>query len=274
MLAAIHSVQTQFLTAESPLAVFDEFLKHLLSLSQSEYGFIDEMFYTGDGQPLLTARAITDISWNDESRKLYQQFLDGTLNFTNLKSLYGEVMKSGQPLIANDAPNDPRRTGVPPGHPPLRAFQGLPMHSSSEEFVGVIGLANRPGGYSEEVIAYLQPMVLACANLIAARKNEQRRKQAEQNLLQAHDQLEERVRVRTKELERANQELHAEVGERERADRTLKQRTEELERFNRQMVGREERMIELKREINERARQLGQPEPYDLSFLEQERGTP
>ena len=189
LLEAIHHAQTQFILAEDPLGFFGEFLKSLLTLTDSEYGFIDEMFYTEDGQPFLTARAITDISWNDESRTMYQQFVDGTLNFSNLNSLYGVVMSSGKPLIANDAANDPRRTGIPSGHPPLKAFLGLPLLSYSNEFVGMIGLANRPGGYNDEVITYLEPMVVACANLIGARKNDQRRRQAEQELQQHREQL-------------------------------------------------------------------------------------
>ena len=189
LLEAIHHAQTQFILAEDPLSVFGKFLQSLLTLTDSEYGFIDEMFYTDDGRPYLTARAITDISWNDESRKMYQQFVSGTLNFDNLNSLYGVVMSSGEPLIANDASHDARRTGIPPGHPPLQSFLGLPLHSNSKEFVGLIGLANRPGGYTEDVITYLEPMVAACANLIAARKNDQRRRLAEEELQQHKEQL-------------------------------------------------------------------------------------
>lgn len=40
-----------------------------------------------------------------------------------------------------------------------------------------------------------------------------------------------------------------------------------LEHFNKLAVGRELRMIELKRQINELTRQLGQPPPYALEFL-------
>lgn len=50
----------------------------------------------------------------------------------------------------------------------------------------------------------------------------------------------------------------------------LAARNAELERFNRVSVGRELVMIALKRRVNELARQLGQPPPFDLHFLEDE----
>jgi len=262
LLEAIHHAQTQFILAKDPLDLFQELLKSLVALTDSEYGFVDEMFYTEDGRPYLTARGITDISWNDESRKMYQQFLDGTLNFDNLKSLYGVVMSSGKPLIANDAAHDPRRTGTPPGHPPLKAFLGLPLLSSAKEFVGMIGLANRPGGYTEEVVTYLEPMVAASANLIAARKNDQRRRDAEQELQQHKDHLEVLVEERTAALEQRTEELS--------------EKLEELELFNKITVGRELKMIELKREINELCKQSGNEPKYKLSgtdeFAEGESG--
>jgi GAF domain-containing protein len=250
LLEAIHRGQTQFLLAEDPRRIFEELLTSLVTLTGSEYGFIDEMFYTEDGRPYLTARAITDISWNDESRKMYQQFVSGTLNFENLNSLYGVVMSSGKPLIANDAPHDPRRTGIPRGHPPLNSFLGLPLLSSSKEFVGLIGLANGPGGYTEDVIKYLDPMVAACANLIASRKNDQRRRQAEKELQQHQEHLELLVEQRTAELEQRTGELSAKLGE--------------LERFNKFTVGRELKMIELKSEINELCKQCGIDPRYDV----------
>lgn len=50
------------------------------------------------------------------------------------------------------------------------------------------------------------------------------------------------------------------------AEQTLRQRNAELEQFNTAAVGREIKMIELKGEINELSRQLGQAAPYDLDF--------
>jgi len=209
LIAAINAAQSEFISSASGRISFDSVLEKLLRLTDSEYGFIDELLCTPDGQMVLSARAITNIAWNDASRKMYDQFINGTLNFTNLKSLYGAVMTSGKPVIANDAPNDPRRTGVPPGHPALRAFLGLPLISSAKEFVGVIGLANRPGGYGEEIITYLEPLVVACANLFAAIRSDDRRKKAERDLRLANEMLDLRVEERTRELAGANRALAA-----------------------------------------------------------------
>ncbi len=54
--------------------------------------------------------------------------------------------------------------------------------------------------------------------------------------------------------------------ERKRAEEALSRKNAELDRFNKMAVGREQRMIDLKREVNALSRELGRPEPYDLSF--------
>ena len=67
---AVSEAQEKFISAENPLDSFNGFLTNLLSLTGSEYGFIDEMLYTADGAPYLIARAITNIAWSDDSRAL------------------------------------------------------------------------------------------------------------------------------------------------------------------------------------------------------------
>ena len=46
----------------------------------------------------------------------------------------------------------------------------------------------------------------------------------------------------------------------------LKKNLDELERFNRAMVSRETRMIELKKEVNELCKRIGEPQKYPLEF--------
>ncbi|HZV53297.1 MAG TPA: PAS domain S-box protein [Rhodocyclaceae bacterium] len=62
--------------------------------------------------------------------------------------------------------------------------------------------------------------------------------------------------------------VNFDISGRKTAAEELKLRNEELERFNRASVGRELRMINLKREVNALARELGREAPYDLSFVD------
>ena len=71
------------------------------------------------------------------------------------------------------------------------------------------------------------------------------------------------------------------ITERRRAEEALRQQTEELRarnaelmRFNRASVGRELQMVELKQQINELCRQLGQPPRHRLDFLADRPQTP
>ncbi|MBM3890159.1 MAG: PAS domain S-box protein, partial [Verrucomicrobia bacterium] len=59
----------------------------------------------------------------------------------------------------------------------------------------------------------------------------------------------------------------SDITERKRGEEQQKRHNEELTRFNRLAVGRELRMVELKQQVNELARQLGQPPPYPLDFV-------
>jgi PAS domain S-box-containing protein len=71
--------------------------------------------------------------------------------------------------------------------------------------------------------------------------------------------------------------IGADITERKQAEKLLQRHAEELEasnmeltRFNSASMGREIRMIELKKEINELCRQLGQPPRYRLDFEEKQ----
>ncbi len=182
MLDTVRLAQTEFIA--NPSERFGNLLDNILKATNSEFGFIDEMAYPEDGQPYLVARAITDISWDEGSRKSYQKFADERgLEFHNVRGLFGTVVLTGEPVIANAPGTDPRRSVLPEGHPPLHSFLGLPLHSEGK-IIGMIGIANRPGGYDKELVEFVQPLVTTCASLLAAYRSEQRRRETERELQQ------------------------------------------------------------------------------------------
>ena len=188
LLDAIRKIQSQYITHTNPRVLFEGLLTHLLRLSQSKYGFIGKILHTQEGKPYLKIHAITNIAWNEETRELYEKYKNLGMEFYNLETLFGAVLTSGEPVIANNPSTDPRRGGLPGGHPPLDSFLGIPLKVGNRK-VGMVGIANRPGGYDENLLNYLQPLVNTCAQIIEAYRNEKKCKQAEEALHKAHDQL-------------------------------------------------------------------------------------
>jgi len=201
LLSAISKAQTQFITDADPEALFENLLETLLQLTNSEYGFIGEILYNGDGQayvdesymkvrgkPYLKTKAITNVAWNQETQRLYEESASSGMEFHNLNTLFGQVMVTGQPVISNYPSADPRRGGLPHGHPPLNAFLGIPFYRG-DQLVGMVGIANRPDGYDEAVITALDPFLTTCATTIEAYRNDTRRKQAETALAISQERM-------------------------------------------------------------------------------------
>ncbi|ACK68274.1 PAS/PAC sensor signal transduction histidine kinase [Rippkaea orientalis PCC 8801] len=191
ILRTISLAQSQFIADTVPQILFNDLLENLLNLTDSEYGFIGEILYSAQGkpyieeahmktrgQPYLKTHAITNIAWNEETRQFYAENSPHGMEFYNLKTLFGAVITTGQPVIANHPATDPRRGGLPEGHPSLDTFLGLPFYHDNQ-LVGMVGIANREQGYDIELVEYLQPFLTTCANLIKAYRNERSRQQAE-----------------------------------------------------------------------------------------------
>ncbi|WP_353570117.1 PAS domain S-box protein [Candidatus Albibeggiatoa sp. nov. BB20] len=175
LLDGIMDVQSKFIVNMDSLVAFDHLLDQLLALTFSEYGFIAETLYKKDGSPYLRLIAVTNIAWNEESQNLYAKLeTEEGLEFHHLDNLFGQVALTGNIVISNEPMVDPRSTGIPEGHPPVNTFLGLPVYRGSQ-LIGVIGLANNPIGYSDELIDYLQPILATCASIIEAYKNYQQR---------------------------------------------------------------------------------------------------
>jgi signal transduction histidine kinase len=160
LLQALAEVQTAFIQGQPAPWLFQQALAVLLELTGSEHGFIGEVVRTPEGTPSLQPLALTSAS-------------------CNLQRLFSDVLTRGEPMVSNPAEAPEREGESPAGAPPLRAFLGLPFRSSGE-LMGLVGLANRPGGYDEALI---------CGALLMGLRSEQRRRRAEDELRQTQKRL-------------------------------------------------------------------------------------
>ena len=167
LLDSVRKAQTIFIKEGDPDETFHDLLKILTEASGSMFGFLDEVLHDPDGVPFKRSLALSNISWNGESRRLYNELSSQNREFRSLKNLAGMPVLTGRLVISNSPGDDPRSGGLPPGHPPLKSFMGIPMFARGD-LVGVAGVANRPGGYTENDAVFLEPLINACAAILLA----------------------------------------------------------------------------------------------------------
>lgn len=163
----INHLQTSFIAEHDLSQAFSDALAELVSLTESDSGFIGEVLYDEENTPFLQTHAITDISWDPASRRLFEKASQGGIVFSKQASLFGHVLQTGEMVIANTPDQDPRRGGLPNGHPPLSAFIGIPV-TDNGTLIAMIGLANRPGGYQPSLVEELSSFLRNLGQLISS----------------------------------------------------------------------------------------------------------
>ncbi|WP_017294254.1 PAS domain S-box protein [Geminocystis herdmanii] len=219
LLSTMTRAESQFITAENRLIIFEQLLTDLLDLTHSEYGFIGEVLFREDGSavmeenflkikgiPYLQTHSVTNMAWNEETQKYYEDNYEQGMEFTNMNTLFGAVIMTGKPVIANNPSTDSRRGGTPEGHPPLNAFLGLPFFSG-DNLIGIVGIANTPGGYDQCTIEYLQPFLMTCSILIEGYRLDRRKKLTEEQLFQSNQELIRANRLKDEFLANMSHEL-------------------------------------------------------------------
>ncbi|MCR4379040.1 MAG: ATP-binding protein [Rhodospirillales bacterium] len=188
VLDAVSQVQGLFIADRNPAAIFDETLSTILRLTGSGFGFIGEVLADKNGTRYLKTFSVTDISWNEEVKNFYDKTTPVGIEFRNHQSLLGQVLRTGEPIISNCPAIDPRSGGLPEGHPVLRSFMGVPLYMG-EKMVGMLGLANRPKGYTDDLLISLDPVINAAAGMVEALQNRRDRVQAQDDAASAMQRL-------------------------------------------------------------------------------------
>ncbi len=204
LMDALTQVHVELVTRGDHRALFDQLLTLMLQETHSEYGFIGEILRSPEGAPYLRTYAITNIAWTEELRAMYAQNAPRGIEFRNLKTLFGQVITTGQTVLSNEPATHPSAIGVPSGHPPLRAFLGMPFKVHGD-VVGMVGMANRPGGYKEEDIEFLQPLLTTCGIITYSWRTEQNERERTRELQQKNVALGQAV----KQLRDTQQQLVA-----------------------------------------------------------------
>ncbi len=182
-LETINRALTAFLRTGSWQEAFASLLKTVLAETESEYGFVGVVVRG----PILRVLAHEGIRWHEaEGRDFYESAMrsyheKGYLEFDNFSTLFGHVLKTGNVLVANAPDEDPHSGGLPPGHPPLRCFLGTPLLQEGD-VIGLVGVANRAGGYTVRQQHQIERLRYALAMLCDSYRRNQRQTRLEERL--------------------------------------------------------------------------------------------
>ena len=180
---AIREIQTKYIENTKPQELYKLILDKVVGLSGDEYGFFAEVKRSADGKQFLKMRTFTKLAESVSIQNFVENNSPPNMEFHNSYNLLGAVLQTRKPVIANDPARDPRSGGMPKGHPPIIRFMALPVFND-DDVVGVIGLANRRGGYDQQLVDYLNPLLTTAGHIVVANKFNKRRRIARKNLEQ------------------------------------------------------------------------------------------
>src|SRR5260370_34751519 len=139
-LESLYSISIEIARLHELQQVLDRALAFCLDLTQSAFGFIGLL--VNDGREMDVA-AIKGFEPSDPN--FYENFRLIPVR----PSVFGVVITDERSKVSNDVLHDPDRVGQPRGHPPVRTFLGVPLQVG-ERVIGMIGVANKPSGYTED----------------------------------------------------------------------------------------------------------------------------
>lgn len=138
-----------------------------------------------------------------------------------IRGLRAQACRTGQTVYDNDFLRSEWVPLLPEGHLALNNVLLAPLNIEGKT-VGLLGLANRPGGFDENNARMASAFgELAAVALLNSRALESL-ETSEAASRRARDELEQRVQDRTAELARANDALRAEIGDRKRIEEELR----------------------------------------------------
>jgi PAS domain S-box-containing protein len=204
--AALASLYVPLVAADSTIVEISHMvLEQAKALTDSAHGYVAEI------DPRSRAVVVHTLS---------QMIVDGTCLIQGncpvvfpkradgrYSGLWGHALNTGQPFFTNAPHELGVAVGAPDGHAPVRRFLSVPVMAGTD-LLGQIALANPDRDYQERDMIAVERLADYFAIGIQRKR--------------AHDQLEERVAVRTRELQETNELLNVQIKQREALEKVLR----------------------------------------------------
>ncbi|MEN6620247.1 MAG: GAF domain-containing protein [Smithella sp.] len=159
--------------------LYDYVLDHVVHLTDSTIGFL-HLVSDDQKNVILT-------TWNTEARK------SCTASYTTHYPLdqagnWVDCVRLRRPVLYNEFSRSPNQKGLPEGHTPVQKFMSVPVAEGDKVKI-IFGVGNKSNEYSEFDAIQIQVVANGLQRIMAQRRAETARRQAEEDLFREMNQL-------------------------------------------------------------------------------------
>ena len=166
VLKAINRILLERIACETEEQLGKFCLATAQAVTGAQYGFIGELNAIGRYNTI----ALSDPGWS--TCRIPDSEATVLINDMEVRGIWGAVIKTGKGFFTNDPMSHPDSVGLPEGHPSLDSFLGAPLFRHNRT-IGMIALANKPGGFLERDLEALSAMTSAIVEAIYSKRIEE-----------------------------------------------------------------------------------------------------
>lgn len=165
LLISMFKITQSFARGRDIADVCQQALTEILALTDSQFAVLSGLRFDAHQNPFMRTYAVVSAEPGLSGSQIYPGFLQaGYMDFHDMNTGYGQVLTTGRPCLRNH-PATGQDSMVLIGSPHhLNTCLLLPLREGGE-VSGMLAIANRPGGYSAEMLDWLEPVcaALSCA---------------------------------------------------------------------------------------------------------------